>query len=369
MKRGSRPLSSKVMICLLSVVLLFVTGTWVFAAGGHTLSAEAEKNFQAQLEVIKAEEKSLTAVQRKVKSSIIRHLHINVLKDRQEKLPKAQSKLVLTKKNEILTDIKADVSDSVLKMITDNGGTIINKFPEYRAIRALLPITAVETIAAHPDIQFINKAALAETRKNTTSEGDVAHNAPLVRAKGYTGAGVKVGVLSDSVNNLAYVQGTGDLPPVTVLEDAPENTTGEGTAMLEIVHDLAPGSPLYFATAWLSPESFASNIIKLKDAGCKVIVDDVSYFNESPFQDDIISQAVSEVTAAGVFYFSAAGNNGNKSAGTSGTYEKDYGYPPFAGSHEFAPGVFNNQMLTNPKIITLFWADALDRPDYYGGDV
>ncbi|MBU4233878.1 MAG: hypothetical protein L6277_06375 [Desulfobacterales bacterium] len=94
--------------------------------------------------------------------------------------------------------------------------------------------------------------------------------------------------------------------------------------MLEIVYDLAPGSPLYFATAWNGAASFATNIKALATAGCKVIVDDVGYFNESPFQDDVISQAVSTVTAAGVFYFSSAGNSGNKRAGTSGTYEGDY---------------------------------------------
>lgn len=364
MKKRSRLLSG-IIVGLLSVVLLFATGTWVFAAVGQTLSAAAINNFQAQLEVLKVEKQSLTTVQRKVNSSIIRHLHVKVLQDRKETLPKFQSKVVLTKNKEILTDIKAHVSDSVLKMITDNGGTIINQFPQYRAIRALIPITAVEVIAAHPDVQFIDKAALCETRKVNTSEGDVAHNAPLVRAKGYTGAGVKVGVLSDSVDNLAAVQATGDLPPtVTVLEDAPGNS-GEGTAMLEIVYDLAPGSPLYFATAWNGAASFANNIIALKNAGCKVIVDDVGYFNESPFQDDVISQAVSTVTAAGVSYFSSAGNSGNKRAGTSGTYEGDYVDDNPGGAydewhlHAFASGVFGNQMLPNPGMITLFWSDAL----------
>jgi hypothetical protein len=322
-------------------------------------------NFQSQLEVLKVEKKSFTAVQKKVNASIIRHLHVKVLQDRKETLPKLEGKIALNDKNEILTDIKANVSDSVLKMITDNGGTIINQFPQYRAIRALIPITAVEAIAAHPDIQFIDQAALCETRKATTSEGDVAHNAPLVRAKGFTGAGVKVGVLSDSVDNLAAVQATGDLPAtVTVLENAPGNS-GEGTAMLEIVYDLAPGSPLYFATAWNGAASFANNIIALKNAGCKVIVDDVGYFNESPFQDDVISQAVSTVTAAGVSYFSSAGNSGNKSAGTSGTWEGNYVDANPGGAyneyhlHSFASGIIGSQMLTNPGVITLFWSDPL----------
>jgi hypothetical protein len=182
-----------------------------------------------------------------------------------------------------------------------------------------------------------------------------------VRAKGHTGAGVKVGVLSDSVDYLPQVQSTGDLPAVTVLQDAPGNT-GEGTAMLEIVYDLAPNSPLYFATAWNGPASFAANIIALKNAGCKVIIDDVGYFNESPFQDDVISQAVSTVTAAGVQYFSSAGNSGNLRAGTSGTYEADYVDGGTAGDwqlHAFAPGVIGSQILANPGIINLFWSDGL----------
>jgi subtilisin family serine protease len=280
----------------------------------------------------------------------------------------------LNAKNQILTDIKANVSDSVLKMITDNGGTIINQFPQYRAIRALIPISAVEVIAAHPDIQFIDKAALCETRR-TISEGDVAHNAPLVRAKGFTGAGVKVGVLSDSVSGpsgadfLTPLKASGDLPStVTVLEDIlpPDYGSGEGAAMLEIVYDLAPASPLYFASAFNGAASFANNIIALKNAGCKVIVDDVGYFNESPFQDDIISQAVSTVTAAGVSYFSSAGNSRSLRSGRSGTWEGDYvpgvtwvfeGYTYQL--HEFAPGVTVNRIIENPGVITLFWSDAL----------
>jgi hypothetical protein len=355
--------------------LLAATGTWVFAAGEETLSAEAMNNFKAQVELLNKEKRSLTAVQRKVNTSIIRHLHVKVLRDRQEVLPKLQSKIALNDKNQILTDIKANVSDAVLKMITDNGGTIINQFPQYRAIRALIPITAVEVIAAHPDIKFIDKAALCETRKVNTSEGDVAHNAPLVRAKGFTGAGVKVGVLSDSVTGLSGedyltpLKASGDLPSdVTVLEDIlpPYFGKGEGAAMMEIVYDLAPGSPLFFASAFNGIASFANNIIALANAGCKVIVDDVGYFNESPFQDDIISQAVSTVTAAGVSYFSSAGNSRSLASGRSGTWEGDYvpgvtweysGYTYQL--HAFAPGVTVNRIIENPGVITLFWSDAL----------
>ena len=55
--------------------------------------------------------------------------------------------------------------------------------------------------------------------------------------------------------------------------------------MMEIVHDLAPSAHLIFATAFTSEESFADNIRALRAAGADIIVDDVVYFAESPFQD------------------------------------------------------------------------------------
>ena len=106
--------------------------------------------------------------------------------------------------------------------------------------------------------------------------------------------------------------------------------------MLEIMHDLAPGAELGFATAFTSDASFADNIRALRfNAGCDVIVDDILYFNESPFQDGPIAQAVNAVTADGALYFSSAGNEGNTLDGTSGNYEGDFRGP--AGASASSP--------------------------------
>ena len=140
---------------------------------------------------------------------------------------------------------------------------------------------------------------------------------------GLDGTGVTVGVLSDSfgciAGGVATGMANGDLPTVTVLqEDAPCTTgTDEGRAMLEIVHDVAPGAPLAFATANLGMASFAANIRALRDAGAKVIVDDVFYFAEPMFQDGIIAQAVNDVVASGVAYFSSAGNQARQGYDTA----------------------------------------------------
>ncbi|MBI3649907.1 MAG: S8 family serine peptidase [Acidobacteria bacterium] len=213
---------------------------------------------------------------------------------------------------------------------------------------------------------------------DNVSEGDRTHRALDARnGFGFTGMGVKIGVISDGVDTLATRQATGDLPAVTVLTGQ-GGSGDEGTAMLEIVHDLAPGAQLFFATALPTQAQFAQNIRDLRTAGCDIIVDDIIYLNESPFHDGqptglnstmgIIAQAVNDVTAAGALYFSSAGNEGNKDDDTSGTWEGDFnanGTPAvLAGAgpvHNFGDGG-QSVLVTfgggNPPL--LHWSDPLD---------
>jgi subtilisin family serine protease len=135
---------------------------------------------------------------------------------------------------------------------------------------------------------------------------------------GVDGSGVKVGVLSDSFNCLGGAANdvtSGDLSPVTVLQEISNcaGATDEGRAMLQIVHDVAPGASLHFASAHNGMASFATNIQTLAAAGAKVILDDVLYLSEPFFQDGILAQAVYNVVAGGAAYFSAAGNSGRQS--------------------------------------------------------
>ncbi len=90
----------------------------------------------------------------------------------------------------------------------------------------------------------------------------------------------------------------------------PPGQADEGRAMAQIVHDMAPGADLAFATAFVGGDvGFANNIRALANAGADVIVDDIIYFSEPFFQDGIIANAVTDVTNDGVAYFSMAFNN------------------------------------------------------------
>jgi hypothetical protein len=227
--------------------------------------------------------------------------------------------------------IGANATAAFRAYVVSLGGAIRNASPNNDVLVASVPVASLESLAARPEVKSVSRPGLATTNVGAvTSQGYVSHRVKDEIAQlGLTGLGVKVGVMSDSASaaRVSALIASGDLPASTVVLPGQSGAPGtdEGAAMMEIVHDMAPNAQIYFATAFTSTEAgFAANILALAQAGCKVIVDDVTWFDEGVFQDGIVAQAVNTVTAAGVTYFSAAGNDGNLSSGTSGTWEGDF---------------------------------------------
>jgi hypothetical protein len=201
------------------------------------------------------------------------------------------------------------------------------RLPEVAAVSGVRAVWQLRApVVRTPEGQCEGGAAISEGLAQL--QADDARAAFALRGKGQT-----VGVLSDSFDvadgSATDAQGdvlSGDLPgpagtcsgqqlPVDVLDEGPAEGGDEGRAMLQIVHDLVPHANLAFATAFESEESFAENIERLArpvaegGAGAGVIVDDVAWFEEPFFQDGPIAVAVDNVTADGVSYLSAAGND------------------------------------------------------------
>ncbi|MDA0738933.1 MAG: hypothetical protein O2999_09525 [Nitrospirae bacterium] len=270
--------------------------------------------------------------------------------------------------------IRADVSPSVIGQITAMGGSNIQSYPTHRAIHARVPLSQLESLALLPQVQFIRPGDHAITNSHPlpdVSEGDHAHRSDLVRSTfGVDGTGVKVGVMSDGVDNLSHLQGVGDLPTNVTVLAGQAGSGSEGTAMLEIVHDLVPGADLLFATAFNTQEQFANNILALRDAGADIIVDDVFYFAETPFIDGTVAQAVNDVTASGVLFFSSAGNSGNVNDNRAGVWEGDFKEMDIPGAishatlnsgdkaHDFGGGTATNKITADPpNWVILWWSD------------
>jgi len=169
-----------------------------------------------------------------------------------------------------------------------------------------------------------------------TTEGDVLLGGPVIRNNlGIDGTGVRIAVISNGTQGIETAVASGDIPddgsgnpdvdfcPTgTDPGDVPVvNQGSEGTAMLEIIHDLAPGAELGFCPAFGDPAivdvgqaGLAASIDYLANnafggQGANVIVDDVAFLTEPYFEDGIVAQAVDNAAGGGATYFSSAGNS------------------------------------------------------------
>ena len=400
------------LIAAACVTGLLLSSQPVFAANPETgLSARA----RAQIESLAAAKAKRTPAEAKIESALLTASQLS----RGRALPggvRVRTGVKTDAGGRARVAIHGKVTPAVIDRVRELGGAVRSSRPKDGVVSADVPLGKVVSLGDLDEIQRVSSLAdayitstigrpsvpqtkqerdrqlrlrvqnalkqrrvagsVTTTAGSVVSEGDKVHGADAARSSlKLSGVGITVGVLSDGVDSLATSVETGDLPPdVDVLA---AGLGDEGTAILEIVHDLAPKAKLAFATVNDTQEDFAAHIRALRAAGADIIVDDVLYYGESPFQDGPVAQAVTEVTRDGALYFSSAGNEGNVNDGTSGNYEGTFrssgrAIGKFAGSaHDFEPGrgvqVVNPTTAASASVPAILqWADPLGhaRDDY-----
>ena len=330
-----------------------------------------------QMRELLAEKEARTPAERRVASSL---LYAMKALDGEPTLPDAANGVDTTTEG-ALVDLRVTSTQAVIPAIAQAGGTVLYTSPAGQRMRARIPLAQIGALAEAPAVLSIGPASRVRVdgqaltsasqpiQGSLTSQGLVSHAANVVQSTyGVDGSGVRVGVLSDSAESTSFLISTGDLPANTTIVQDIIGLPGssEGSAMMEIVHDLAPGAQLFFASGFNGPASFADNIRTLRNAyACDVIVDNLEYTAaDPPFQDGVIAQAVNDVTASGALYLSAAGNQGNLTSGTSSVWEDDF---VSAGTNSLLPGYtlhsfgsqsFNRLLVTTGEVL-LFWSDPL----------
>ncbi|MBS0362018.1 MAG: S8 family serine peptidase [Proteobacteria bacterium] len=309
------------------------------AAGGAWAQShvQIEQKTKPQIAAVEAAKAERTAPQTKVASSLLDAAKQANTGAVNRKAPALKAKAAAPDQ---LVDITiqtraplppAELVDALTNDLHAAKVTPSQNFPK---IEATVPLSAVEEIAKRGDVAQVHKAEKAVRHVAPWAlEGRIAHRADDDSLKGLTasGKGVTVCVISDSLDNPAGARSQavvdGALPagvrPLDGEDGAgTESQTGEGLAMLEVIHAIAPAAELWFATGNGGASHMADNILALQaKANCQVMVDDVTYPSESPFQDDDISIAVSRVSDKGVLYFSSARNGGSRKHNTASTWE------------------------------------------------
>lgn len=270
------------------------------------------------------------------------------------------------------------LTPETVEQIKKIGMNVTGVYYQYARIVGTCDPSLLDQISAISEVRVVTPNYRPQTNAGSvTDQADAAMRASNARSQyGVDGTGVPVGVISDSFKTLTggsisgagcsrTVSGTasqvsGDLPAtVTLLQDT--QGADEGRAMAELVHDLAPGAPLLFATGFLGEAAFAGAIDQLRTCGAKVIVDDLIYYKEPMFQDGIIAQAAQRAVDAGVPYYSSAGNNAT--FGVDDLFTDFAPVDPDDNVHRFANGddiaTFVVLPGCTPKLV-LQWAEPYD---------
>ena len=241
-------------------------------------------------------------------------------------------------------------SEEALAELRELGARIEIVNARWGVIQAWIPTTALDDFAALDVVDEVTLPDYAVTRAgSTTTEGDAIHRAHLVRAwSELNGAGVKLGVISDGVDSMSDSQSSGDLPANVEIDPDLPGEGDEGTALLEIVHDLAPGASLAFsgpsgslemvqAIDWLANDAFGGT-------GADIIVDDAGFYREPYFEDGAVALAAADAVAGGAVFVSASGNFARRH------YEAEF-VDGGGGFHAFAPN--DTTMRIEPKRVVV----------------
>jgi hypothetical protein len=230
----------------------------------QTVAAEISPEALAQIEALIREKDFRSDAQQKIDSQLIYELRMEFGQSIATGVSVLETDLPYAADGHIVVDVTARATTALFASLAARAVEVLSSDPDGGILRVHINIDQVEALASLPDVSFVQprqEARIHQASANVlftqtgqgsrSSEGDITHLAYAARAAfGANGSGIKIGVLSDGVTNLAASQASGDLGPVTVLPGQ-AGSGDEGTAMLEIIHDLAPvcrGAARYVAS-------------------------------------------------------------------------------------------------------------------------
>ncbi len=241
--------------------------------------------------------------------------------------------------------------EKVTQGITSIGGKIKGNYRDL--IDVLLPPSTLPLLTSHAGVMTWYPSPLL------ASDAILTEASQAGAGTGYTlnstgGQGVKVGII-DSFAGYQALLGSELPPPDRVVYRAFTPTPGasrHGTAIAEIIHDLAPGATLYLAEAATVTE-VAQAVDWLISQGVHIINMSLNapFFPPSDGQG-FDALTVEKAYAHGILWVNAAGNYGNKH--WQGTWrDEDYD-----GYLEFAPGDEGNTLSAGGDfMVVLRWDD------------
>ena len=211
-----------------------------------------------------------------------------------------------TKSDEILVDARVREGMGLGYM---NYFSHVSYDPNYHRVAGWIDLQHIASFAqdeAVLSVRTVLSPSVSKVSFDAAFPADSIGVSALRNATGYTGKGVRIGVISDGVTGFEEAVMAGTLPSITILRDQVGGS--EGVAMMEIIHAIAPDAQLLFHDRGHNQIEFVQAIDKLISAGARVICDDITYI-EPFFEDGYIASHVRDrILTYGVLYIASAGN-------------------------------------------------------------
>ncbi|MCU1657606.1 MAG: hypothetical protein JWO57_2262, partial [Pseudonocardiales bacterium] len=237
----------------------------------------------------------------------------------------------------------------VARRVTALGGQVLASTD--RAVSAMIAPDRVGTLAADPAVSRVSRPERAYPT-GVTSEGVGLSGATQWLSAGDTGTGQTIGIVDAGFANLSSEVAAGNLPAGQIVSSLPsghgctatqQNASQHGTAVAEIVHQMAPDAQLVLYCIQ-DTIGFADAEAALQAANVKIVTSSLGFAADSRGDGSgpAGSAAATVATArkAGILWIQSAGNNAQDH--WSGRFRRDSasGLAELDGTAWEADGVF-----------------------------
>ncbi|MGE0600861.1 MAG: S8 family serine peptidase [Dehalococcoidia bacterium] len=238
-------------------------------------------------------------------------------------------------------------------------------------VEAYVPVTLLDSLTSLPGVSSV-RTLIPPQPDLYTSEGAALHNTPNWNAYGFTGAGIKVGVIDVGFVGYGSRQAEGEVPAPaafrcysavgtfsTTVRASCETTSIHGVAVSETIIDEAPDAMLYIANPFSQGDLLAT-VQWMAAQGVQVINHSVSWTWDGPGDGTSTYstsplKSIEAAEASGIVWVNSAGNSAQQvwTGAWADATANDF--------IDFAPGIedqYINLSAGQQVVLQLRWSDT-----------
>ncbi|MCC6617005.1 MAG: S8 family serine peptidase [Anaerolineae bacterium] len=272
-----------------------------------------------------------------------------------------------------VTVANASVAEAVKASVVAFGGVVVAEYDRW--FDAQVPVAALVDIGSLPGVSLVQSLArvmvldgdIPNNDQQTDdvglmagthlTQGVAASNANAWHSAGIDGSGVTVAVLDVGFVNVASLQSSGELPPASRLTTLGSASASHGSAVAEIVYDMAPGVNMILVSAGTGVE-MASRIQELADypdaTRPDIITSSIHASNlESGDGTGLVSDAITYAVSKGILFTQAAGNSAQYNWQGTFSDPDGNGWLNFSGTDEYND--FYNEQVGDILTVDMRW--------------